>query len=277
MEFVMSLKRHASPVEVSFRSRGYALLESHHEEEFLMDWRRDPFPKILMFVGGEGVLEMNQASFAIRAPMVYVIPKGRKHRIVDTTGRPLSLYGICLKSPQFPSRSLVQAACNELRVENDPRRIQRIEGWLRELMAEERLQQADFVDAQLSLITSILVEVARAPRNDLVQITDSRHRVETYVTSLEKEFWKNEDIDSVARTLGLSRRRFTQLFREIAGESWQKRVTRLRMHYAGDLLQSTSVSVRSIAFECGYRDLSHFYRVFKQAHGMSPGQWRCEK
>jgi AraC family L-rhamnose operon regulatory protein RhaS len=274
MRSEMSLKRHTSPVEVIFRSRGYALLESHHEEEFLMDWRRDAFPKILMFVGGEGVLEMNKADFAIRAPMVYIIPKGRKHRIVDTPGRPLSLYGICLQSPEFPSRSLVQSACGDLRVENDPRRIQRIEGWLRQLLAEERLHQPDYEDAQLCLITWILLELARAPKSDVVHITDSQHRVQSYIAALEKEFWKNEDIDSIARTLGLSRRRFTQLFREIAGESWQKRVTALRMQYAADLLRTTSVSIRSIAFECGYRDLSHFYRVFKQSHAMSPGQFR---
>ncbi len=79
----MSLKRQTSPVEVNFRSHGYALLESHHEEDFRMDWRRDRFPKILMFVGGEGVLEMNKTSIAIRAPIVCVIPKDRKHRIVD--------------------------------------------------------------------------------------------------------------------------------------------------------------------------------------------------
>jgi AraC family L-rhamnose operon regulatory protein RhaS len=98
--------------------------------------------------------------------------------------------------------------------------------------------------------------------------------VETYIVALETEFWKNEDMDTVARTLGLSRRRFTQLFRELAGESWQKRVSSLRMRYAAELLKSSNISIRSIAFECGYKDLSHFYRVFKQAHGMSPGQFR---
>lgn len=270
----MSLKRQIGPVEVRFRTPGFALLESHHDEEFFMDWRRDGFPKVLLFVGGEGVLEMEDASFAIRAPMVYVIPGNRKHRIVDAPGKPLSVYGICIESSVFPNQSLIQAACSDLRVENDPRRTQRIEGWLRELMAEERLQQTVFEDAQVGLIISILVELARAPKTDAVQITDSRHRVTMYLNALENEFWKNEDIDTVARTLGLSRRRFTQLFRELAGESWQKRVSNLRMSYAADLLKTTSVSIRSIAFECGYRDLSHFYRVFKQAHGKSPGQYR---
>ncbi len=54
----MSLKLQKKPVEVEFRPEGYAVLESHHEEAFFMDWRRDPFPKILMFIGGEGILEM---------------------------------------------------------------------------------------------------------------------------------------------------------------------------------------------------------------------------
>ncbi len=271
----MSLKRHTSPVEANFRPHGYALLESHHEEDFRMDWRRDPFPKILLFIGGEGVMETSSHGFAIRAPMVCVVPKGRKHRIIDTPAKPLSLYGICIQSPQFPSGSLLRSVCREFRVVNESRRIQRIESWLRELLAEERLQQKDFEDAQVCLITSIILELSRTPRNDAVQISDSTHRVKSYADALAKEFWKNEDIDSVAQTLGLSRRRFTQLFREIVGESWQKRVTRLRMTYAADLLQRTSLSIRSIAFECGYRDLSHFYRVFKQMHGMSPGQYRA--
>jgi len=270
----MGLKRRARPAQVHFRSKGYALLESHHEEGFFMEWRRDPFPKVLQFVGGEGALETGQASFAIRAPMTCVIPRNRKHRIVDTLGKPLSLYGICLDDPQFPSASLVQAACGEIRTVSDFRRVQRIEGWLRELLVEERLQQADFEDAQLCLITWILVELSRAPKSSVTQIVDSRHRVEAYLQGLEKEFWKSEDIDSVAATLGLSRRRFTQLFRELAGESWQRRVTQLRMNYALELLRTTGVSIRSIAFECGYKDLTHFYRVFKQAHGVSPGAYR---
>jgi AraC-like DNA-binding protein len=273
----MSPKSQVRPVEVKFRKRGYALLESHHDENFLMDWRRDSFPKILMFVGGEGVLELDRGSFAIQAPMVCVIPKSERHRIVDTSGRPLSLYGICLRSSAFPSRDLLQSSCSEFQIENEFRRIQRIENWLRQLLAEERLQQPNFDDAQLCLITWILLELARAPKSETIRTTDSKYRVERYVASLEKEFWRNEAIDTVARTLGLSRRRFTQLFREISGESWQRRVMILRMNYAADLLRNTGLSVRSIAFECGYRDLTHFYRVFKQAQGKSPGQYRLDR
>ncbi len=269
----MPIQGQISPVEVRFRERGYALLESHHEEGFFMDWRSDSFPKVLMFVGGEGILEMENVSFAIRAPMVYVIPQKHQHRIVDTAGKPLSVYGICLKEPLFPSQSLVQTVCEAFSMENDPRRMQRIEEWLRQLMAEERQQQRDFEDAQQCLISWILLELARAPKNEAFQVADSRYRVETYIAALETEFWKNEDMDTVARTLGLSRRRFTQLFRDLAGESWQKRVSSLRMHYAADLLKTSSISIRSIAFECGYKDLSHFYRVFKQATGQTPKQF----
>ncbi|MCZ6675118.1 MAG: helix-turn-helix domain-containing protein [Verrucomicrobia bacterium] len=241
-----------------------------------MDWRSDPFPKILMFVGGEGVLETEKSDFAIRAPMVYVIPKGLKHRLLDTPRRPLSLYGICLQSPRFPGKKLIESVCNELRMEDDPRRMQRIESWLRQLLAEERLRQPNYEDAQLCLVTWIMLELARTPRNDSIHISKSQHRVQSYIASLEQEFWKNEDIDSVARTLGLSRRRFTQLFRQLADESWQKRVTRLRMNYAADLLRNTTLSIRSVVFECGYQDLSHFYRVFKQTHGSSPGIFRSD-
>ncbi len=36
-------------------------------------------------------------------------------------------------------------------------------------------------------------------------------------------------------------------------------------------------SIVSIAFECGYEELSSFYRAFKKATGRSPGDWRAEQ
>ena len=33
-------------------------------------------------------------------------------------------------------------------------------------------------------------------------------------------------------------------------------------------------SVASIAFDCGFRDLSTFYRLFKGRYGCAPNAWR---
>lgn len=51
-------------------------------------------------------------------------------------------------------------------------------------------------------------------------------------------------------------------------------VNNLRINYAGNLLMNTDTPVIDICYECGFQNLSHFYRNFKKRHGVSPGDFR---
>jgi AraC family L-rhamnose operon regulatory protein RhaS len=94
--------------------------------------------------------------------------------------------------------------------------------------------------------------------------------VDRYVAELPHRFFEVTDLDQTAAELSMSRRRFTQLFREATGTSWSNYLTRLRIDYACQLLRETGRSVTAIAFECGYEDLSSFYRAFKRQTGQPP-------
>jgi AraC-like DNA-binding protein len=103
---------------------------------------------------------------------------------------------------------------------------------------------------------------------------DSMARVRAYVQDLEQHFFEATNLDAAAASLGLSRRRFTQLFRQCTDSSWLAYVRRLRIEHAKRLLAEPQKTVLSIAFECGFEDLSTFYRAFKREVGVSPNQWR---
>ena len=49
---------------------------------------------------------------------------------------------------------------------------------------------------------------------------------------------------------------------------------RTRVEHAKRLLEQTDRTVLSIAFECGFEDLSTFYRAFKREVDESPNHWR---
>ena len=111
-----------------------------------------------------------------------------------------------------------------------------------------------------------------APRAD--RNTDSITRMRAYVDDLADHFFEASNLDAAAAGLGISRRRFTQLFRQVTSTSWLSYVRQLRVEHAKRLLGQTQRTVLSIAFECGFEDLSTFYRAFKREVGHSPNHWR---
>lgn len=87
--------------------------------------------------------------------------------------------------------------------------------------------------------------------------------------------YQRDDLDlaTVARECALSSRRVTTLLGS-RGESFKSLLNRLRLDEAGRLLASTDLQVSEIGFKVGYRNVSHFHRVFRDRFGAAPGAFR---
>ena len=77
-------------------------------------------------------------------------------------------------------------------------------------------------------------------------------------------------LDAAATASGMSRRTFTNQFKARTGRTWLEYVNALRIERAQELLRETDRKVTSIAFQCGFEDLSTFYRAFKRITGNTP-------
>jgi AraC-like DNA-binding protein len=78
----------------------------------------------------------------------------------------------------------------------------------------------------------------------------------------------------VADLLGVSVRQIHLLF-EPTGESFSRTLTTLRLAEAHkQLRRDVTRPVADIAFACGFESLATFYRVFRRAYGLSPGDVR---
>ena len=97
-----------------------------------------------------------------------------------------------------------------------------------------------------------------------------------YVQTLRSEFFEATTIDAACSSLGLPRRTFTKLFAEETGMSWLSFVRGLAIDHAKERLRVSEIPIPSVAFECGFNDLSTFYRQFKRQVGKSPNQYRAE-
>lgn len=81
-------------------------------------------------------------------------------------------------------------------------------------------------------------------------------------------------IETMAAELGVHRSRLSRVFHREVGVAPIRYLVDLRMHAALNLLKTTDMTVREIAYRCGYHDPSHFCRVFRASQGMTPGGYR---
>ena len=51
-------------------------------------------------------------------------------------------------------------------------------------------------------------------------------------------------------------------------------ITRIRMEKAIRLLKDTNMSIKEIAYDCGFDESNYFIRVFRQMYDMTPQQYR---
>ena len=74
-------------------------------------------------------------------------------------------------------------------------------------------------------------------------------------------------IDHLARSMGMSRRKFTDYFRQATGMSAMEYHLNSRRLYAETLLESGEFSLKQIAYQCGYANSQNLLRALKGAKG----------
>ena len=77
-----------------------------------------------------------------------------------------------------------------------------------------------------------------------------------------------------AQSVNLSVWRLCHIFKSDVGMPPMRYLRGLRMERAKDLLESSFLSVKEIAYRVGLNDESHFVRDFKSTYGSSPALYR---
>ncbi len=152
------------------------------------------------------------------------------------------------------------------------------------LLAESfALQQGDQpFDAVLAWSKTIeaLVLVARAPgptAASVVGAASGNDAVFAAVEFIHQHYRESIGATEIAKHCSLSSSRLTHLFSKKMKYSPVEYRNKLRIDHALDALLGSAVAVERIASDVGFQSLGIFYRVFKQATGKTPKQFRSGK
>ncbi len=66
-------------------------------------------------------------------------------------------------------------------------------------------------------------------------------------------------------------------FKKEVGQTLSAYVRQKRMETAGHLLRSTDLQVQTVAAHCGILDTQYFSKLFKQATGKTPKEFRAAR
>jgi AraC-like DNA-binding protein len=91
---------------------------------------------------------------------------------------------------------------------------------------------------------------------------------------MESNFHKNLSISDFARMSAKSLSAFKRDFSLLYGTSPGKWISWKRLEYSKYLLETTNMPLDEIVQECGFTNVSHFIRVFRDKFGVTPFQSR---
>ena len=105
----------------------------------------------------------------------------------------------------------------------------------------------------------------RRTRRSSIGCTRRSRRIST-----ESEF----GVAELAEHVFLDRSHLFRRTRELVGETPSDLIRRLRLERAAQLLKEGAGNVAEVAYAVGFQSLSHFSRSFREAHGVSPSEYR---
>lgn len=98
--------------------------------------------------------------------------------------------------------------------------------------------------------------------------------VEKALEYIYNNYERKLTVEEVARNCGYSKSNFCKIFKTITGDTFHNILNKHRIKMACILLKNSNSSVEDIAVKVGFADSKSFCRIFKNANGVSPGQYR---
>jgi two-component system response regulator YesN len=137
----------------------------------------------------------------------------------------------------------------------------------KELLAEASLQSG-FDGFERSV--QGLMKLIRAKRKGL-----AREPIEEAKAYIERNLSKELSLEEVADMLGLNASYFSQLFKQMTGETFVHYRIKRRMELAKKLLAAPHHKITDVSYEVGYADHPHFTKTFKKFTGYTPSEYRA--
>lgn len=274
-----------SPQTLNLPASGIGAVESRHGDSFEMQVQTHAFHEVFLLVNGIARVHISDGDpleRVMRPGTSLAVPAGVPHRIVDD--RASTLIVVAFSDAALDNGAGRRAAWDAItdgappsyRVLS-PRAGLSGDAWrgllsMTTAAADPSSHANPLYRIELeNAFNRFLIDLARAPAHH--QPMSAHERVMAFQEDLAARCYEDWSLDRAAAETHLSRRRFSQVWRDVSGDTFISGLQELRVKRTQHLILREKLSILAAAYAAGFNDVANFYRVFRRCVGTSPGAW----
>ena len=232
---------------------------------------------ILYVVSGQGLIEFDNKKFQVNADSVITLEKEKIHKLSDKPRKAMTVFSLYFDTK---TSGLNKYIVDYLFASTEPFALplyysENIKRHLRQMLYEQNTKPPGYKlsikqNLSLTILQIYRARLEQAKQKPSESPPSSSERVKAVLDFIAQNCHEQYSLADAARLAKVSQRQFTNLCRNLTGESFIKFLNSIRCKKAAQLLRQTDMSAAAIAFEVGYEELSTFYRAFKRIYKSSP-------
>lgn len=267
----------------------------HHGEDQKWHYHAD-FYELLIVLDGTAKQRVNHQDYYIKRGDVFVFEEGVSHNFTDVhdlhicnimfqpaaladqyhdLGQILGYHNLFIIEPYLSQNDKYQQFLKLDFTQFDE--VSRMIRAMHEEYHADRPGRHTMVMAYFQMLVIYLARCCSERRWDGEDKTSMQ--IARSVSCMEKNFKNNFSVAELAKMSYVSERHFLRRFSEVYHTTPHQYLMRLRLQYACSLLENdrNGLSIADVAYESGFQSNSYFTRVFKQAYGKTPQEYRKDK
>ncbi|AEF86905.1 beta-1,4-xylosidase with transcriptional regulator of AraC/XylS family [Treponema primitia ZAS-2] len=133
------------------------------------------------------------------------------------------------------------------------------------------------------LLNTLMALIIRSvpSKNQLIAPDDKRNkeygRIHSLLKYIQKNYAERITLNTLADRAGLSVYYFSHFFKDNVGISFLEYLNQIRLYNATNMLSQKEMLISDIALGCGFTSVKAFNKVFKDFHGITPGEYRHQQ
>jgi AraC-like DNA-binding protein len=269
-------KEPAFRVEYAYRRQPYNMDSDH---------AHDSYEIYYLFAGQRKYYIQDHVYLIAQGDLVF-IPKQALHRTLDvgnpTHERIMLHFNETFLEECFGTDSVMKVLAPfgkeipTVRLKPDDRQL--IEGLLHKMTKELKERAEGHVIYLKALIIEFLLQLRRClDRYDMSsKSTDAplHRKIYEVANYIQDNYMEPLTLAHLSQRYFISTYYLSRMFKETFGISFIEYLNHVRIKKAQQLLQETEWKILRVSEHAGFENIAHFGRVFKQATGLSPSQYR---